>query len=52
VEPCAIAPGILIFGTQMAWILFRAAGVINGIGYYWGYRHWSDSGYEDQHRSV
>jgi stearoyl-CoA desaturase (Delta-9 desaturase) len=23
------------------WIPFWAAGVINGIGHYWGYRHWS-----------
>ena len=31
-------PGILMFGIQMAWIPFWAAGVINGIGHYWGYR--------------
>ena len=33
-------PGALIWLTQMAWIPFWAAGVINGIGHYWGYRHW------------
>jgi stearoyl-CoA desaturase (delta-9 desaturase) len=33
-------PGILIFVTQIVWIPFWAAGVINGIGHYWGYRHW------------
>jgi len=32
-------PGILMFGIQMAWIPFWAAGVINGIGHYWGYRN-------------
>jgi stearoyl-CoA desaturase (delta-9 desaturase) len=31
-------PGILMFGIQMAWIPFWAAGVINGIGHFWGYR--------------
>ncbi|MGB5080615.1 MAG: fatty acid desaturase [Burkholderiales bacterium] len=36
-----IVPGALIFATQMIWIPFWAAGVINGIGHYWGYRHWS-----------
>src|SRR6185436_17958030 len=36
-----IVPGALILITQLAWIPFWAAGVINGIGHYWGYRHWS-----------
>jgi stearoyl-CoA desaturase (delta-9 desaturase) len=36
-----IVPGVLIFVTQIAWIPFWAAGVINGIGHYWGYRNWS-----------
>jgi len=31
--------GILIWVTQMAWIPFWAAGVINGIGHDWGYRN-------------
>jgi stearoyl-CoA desaturase (delta-9 desaturase) len=35
-----IVPGLLIFVVQMAWIPFWAAGVINGIGHYWGYRSW------------
>jgi stearoyl-CoA desaturase (Delta-9 desaturase) len=26
---------------QIAWIPFWAAGVINGIGHFWGYRNWS-----------
>ena len=36
-----IVPGVAIFLTQMAWIPFWAAGVINGIGHFWGYRSWS-----------
>ena len=34
-----LLPGALIFGVQMAWIPFWAAGVINGIGHWWGYRN-------------
>lgn len=33
--------GMLIWATQIVWIPFWAAGVINGIGHYWGYRHWA-----------
>jgi len=36
-----IVPGVLIFLAQIAWIPFWAAGVINGIGHFWGYRNWS-----------
>ena len=36
-----IVPGLLLVLTQIVWIPFWAAGVINGIGHYWGYRHWS-----------
>jgi len=32
-------PGIIIWSVQMAWIPFFAAGVINGIGHYFGYRN-------------
>lgn len=32
--------GILIWMIQMAWIPFWAAGVINGLGHYWGYRNY------------
>jgi len=35
-----VVPGMLIWLVQMAWIPFWAAGVINGIGHYWGYRSW------------
>jgi len=31
--------GILIWTIQMLWIPFWAAGVVNGIGHYWGYRN-------------
>ena len=30
--------GITMWAVQMLWIPFFAAGVINGIGHYWGYR--------------
>jgi len=33
-------PGALVLLVQMAWIPFWAAGVVNGIGHYWGYRNW------------
>ncbi|MGJ7556837.1 DesA family fatty acid desaturase [Variovorax sp. RB2P76] len=35
-----VLPGALILLTQIAWIPFWAAGVVNGIGHYWGYRNW------------
>lgn len=31
--------GVTIWAIQMIWIPFWAAGVINGIGHYWGYRN-------------
>ena len=31
--------GITIWAVQMLWIPFLAAGVINGVGHYWGYRN-------------
>jgi len=31
--------GFVIWGIQMIWIPFWAAGVINGIGHWWGYRN-------------
>jgi stearoyl-CoA desaturase (Delta-9 desaturase) len=33
-----IVPGVLIWLVQVAWIPFWAAGVINGIGHFFGYR--------------
>ncbi len=34
-----LVPGMLILVTQIVWIPFWAAGVINGIGHYFGYRN-------------
>jgi stearoyl-CoA desaturase (Delta-9 desaturase) len=34
-----VVPGAIIYVAQIAWIPFWAAGVINGIGHYWGYRN-------------
>ena len=31
--------GVTIWAVQMMWIPFFAAGVINGLGHYWGYRN-------------
>jgi stearoyl-CoA desaturase (Delta-9 desaturase) len=31
--------GITVWAVQMIWIPFFAAGVINGVGHYWGYRN-------------
>ncbi|HMJ49166.1 MAG TPA: fatty acid desaturase [Burkholderiales bacterium] len=33
--------GISIWAVQMIWIPFFAAGVINGVGHYWGYRNFA-----------
>ncbi|MBX9964734.1 MAG: fatty acid desaturase [Burkholderiales bacterium] len=33
--------GLSIWAVQMAWIPIFAAGVINGIGHYWGYRNFA-----------
>jgi stearoyl-CoA desaturase (Delta-9 desaturase) len=33
-----LVPGALIWATQVAWIPFWAAGVINGVGHFFGYR--------------
>jgi stearoyl-CoA desaturase (delta-9 desaturase) len=33
-------PGLGIWAVQMVWIPFWAAGVINGVGHYAGYRNW------------
>ena len=31
--------GVLVWGVQMIWIPFWAAGVINGLAHWWGYRN-------------
>jgi len=33
-------PGLVLWAVQMAWIPFWAAGVINGVGHWWGYRNY------------
>ncbi len=33
--------GITMWAVQMLWIPFFAAGVINGMGHYWGYRNYA-----------
>ena len=33
-------PGVSIWAIQMMWIPLWAAGVVNGIGHYWGYRNY------------
>ncbi len=36
-----VLPGLLIWLAQVVWIPFWAAGVINGLGHFWGYRNFS-----------
>ncbi|EXI85469.1 MAG: Fatty acid desaturase [Candidatus Accumulibacter regalis] len=36
-----VLAGPLIWAVQVAWIPFWAAGVINGLGHFWGYRNFS-----------
>lgn len=43
------AIGLTIFAVQMIWIPFWAAGVVNGIGHYWGYRNYET---EDASRNI
>jgi stearoyl-CoA desaturase (delta-9 desaturase) len=31
--------GLLVWGIQMIWVPFFAAGVINGLAHWWGYRN-------------
>lgn len=33
--------GLTLWAVQMLWVPFFAAGVINGIGHYWGYRNFA-----------
>jgi stearoyl-CoA desaturase (delta-9 desaturase) len=41
--------GFIIFAVQMVWIPFWAAGVINGVGHYWGYRNFET---QDASRNI
>ena len=36
-----VLPGLALWLVQMVWIPFWAAGVINGLGHFWGYRNFS-----------
>lgn len=36
-------PGVALWAIQMAWIPFWAAGVINGLGHWWGYRNFESA---------
>jgi stearoyl-CoA desaturase (delta-9 desaturase) len=42
-------PGISLWAVQMLWIPFHAAGVINGIGHYFGYRNFES---QDVSRNI
>lgn len=33
--------GISVWAVQMSWIPFWAAGVVNGVGHFWGYRNYN-----------
>ena len=41
--------GAIIWGIQMLWIPFWAAGVVNGVGHWWGYRNGQT---KDQSRNI
>ena len=41
--------GLLIWIVQMIWIPFWAAGIINGVGHYLGYRNWNT---KDSSRNI
>ncbi|HEY9103282.1 DesA family fatty acid desaturase [Chitinimonas sp.] len=43
------ANGIWMWAVQMIWIPVTAAGIINGIGHYWGYRNFEN---EDASRNI
>jgi stearoyl-CoA desaturase (delta-9 desaturase) len=41
--------GFAVWAVQMVWIPFWAAGVINGVGHYWGYRNFET---QDASRNI
>jgi len=41
--------GVAMWAVQMAWIPFFAAGVVNGVGHYWGYRNYES---KDASRNI
>jgi stearoyl-CoA desaturase (delta-9 desaturase) len=46
---CLGLPGLIIWAIQMMWVPLAAAGVINGIGHYWGYRNFET---QDASRNI
>lgn len=42
-------PGLIVWGVQMAWTPFFAAGIINGVGHFIGYRNFES---EDASRNI
>jgi stearoyl-CoA desaturase (delta-9 desaturase) len=44
-----LVPGMALWAVQMVWIPFWAAGVINGVGHYWGYRNFQP---QDESRNI
>ncbi|MCH9758537.1 MAG: fatty acid desaturase [Proteobacteria bacterium] len=44
-----VIPGMLVWTVQMLWIPFWAAGVVNGIGHFWGYRTFQP---QDESRNI
>jgi stearoyl-CoA desaturase (delta-9 desaturase) len=42
-------PGLVMYAVQMLWIPFWAAGVVNGVAHYWGYRNFATP---DQSRNL
>ena len=41
--------GFIVWGVQMLWVPFHAAGVINGLAHWWGYKNGPT---EDQSRNI
>ena len=41
--------GLVVWGIQMIWVPFHAAGIINGLAHWWGYRN-TDT--KDQSRNI
>jgi stearoyl-CoA desaturase (delta-9 desaturase) len=41
--------GLTVWAVQMLWIPFFAAGVVNGVGHYWGYRNFAP---DDASRNI
>ena len=44
--------GLTVWAVQMLWIPVLAAGVINGVGHFWGYRNYETRGRVHQRRAL